>query len=75
VIRNSDAFADIRFSSPHLVREIDYMASKRNLTKPGEIVRGVPAASGSSPSPLSASNRKSLAVAAAHAARQFQWDV
>lgn len=39
-IRSSEGFADLRVSSPHLLREIDFQASKRNLIHCGELLRG-----------------------------------
>jgi hypothetical protein len=43
-IRNTAGFTDLRRSAPHLLREIDYRASKNNLTRPGEVIRSGPAA-------------------------------
>jgi len=41
-ILNSSGFIDLRFSSPHLLRELDYKASKSNMTKPGEVMHFKP---------------------------------
>jgi len=42
-IRNSQGFNELKFSNPQLVREIDYLASRKNLVLPGELLmRKVP---------------------------------
>jgi hypothetical protein len=40
-IRKTVAFADLRTSSPHLLREIDFRASKSNLIACGELLRSI----------------------------------
>lgn len=41
-IRNTPGFSDLRYSSPHLLREIDYKASKSNFISCGDVVRAIP---------------------------------
>jgi len=42
IVRSSQIFWDLKLSSPHLIREIDYKLSKNNIVKPGEVIRSNP---------------------------------
>jgi hypothetical protein len=40
IISNTTGFSELRHSSPHLIREIDYMATKNGLASANAVVRG-----------------------------------